>query len=110
MDPSAEQTRPLAEIEADLLTAEKEFQDAASRLNNAKQDLETALRRINQHQDELDSAMAGLRQRSAPGSHWRASSSGPGELLLSAEHVSELPVSAGAADGQNAKIHNLAVH
>lgn len=85
MPPSAERmTRPLAEVEADLLAAEKAFEDAVNRMNDAKRDLETALGRINQHQAELDDAVAALRERSPLGSRWKATP-GNDELLLRTE-------------------------
>jgi len=78
-------TRPLAEVETDLLAAEKAFEDAVKRMNDAKRDLETALDRINQHQAELDEAVAALRERSPAGSRWKAISKD--ELQLGSDQV-----------------------
>lgn len=106
MPSSAERThRPLAEVETDLLAAEKAFEDAVGRLSDAKRDLDAALGRINQHQDELDRAVAALRERSPHGSRWKAASTNKDELLLS-------PNQATTASGGpvGAHIENLSVH
>lgn len=111
MDPSAEgNIRPLAEVEADLLNSEKAYQDAATRMDEARRDLDAALRLIDQHQAELDSAVAALRERSAPGSRWRASLSSNDELLLSSEHMSEMAVAPALTEAPNTKVHSLSVH
>ena len=106
MSPSADRTtRPLAEIETDLLAAEKAFEDAVKRLNDAKRDLETALDRINRHQDELDRAVAALRERSPLGSRWKAEAGNKDELLLTSGVATSAP---GGPVG--AHIENLSVH
>jgi len=103
--PAERTTRALADVEADLFSAEKAFEDAQSRLKDAQRDLETALGRINQHQDELDQAVAALRERSPAGSRWKTATAGMDELLLSRE------LAPGAPGGPvGAHIENLSVH
>jgi chromosome segregation ATPase len=103
--PAERTTRALADVEADLFSAEKAFEDAQSRLKDAQRDLETALGRINQHQDELDQAVAALRERSPAGSRWKTATAGMDELLLSREMAPSAP---GGPVG--AHIENLSVH
>ena len=103
--PAERTTRALADVEADLFSAEKAFEDAQSRLKDAQRDLETALGRINQHQDELDQAVAALRERSPAGSRWKTATAGMDELLLSRELAPSAP---GGPVG--AHIENLSVH
>ena len=103
--PAERTTRALADVEADLFSAEKAFEDAQSRLKDAQRDLETALGRINQHQDELDQAVAALRERSPAGSRWKTATAGMDELLLSRELAPSAP---GGPAG--AHIENLSVH
>lgn len=62
--------RALADIESDLVKAEKAFVDADARFTQAERDRRTALDTINKHQTELDSAISELRQRSIAGSRW----------------------------------------
>ena len=103
--PAERTKRALADVEADLFSAEKAFEDAQSRLKDAQRDLETALGRINQHQDELDQAVAALRERSPAGSRWKTATAGMDELLLSRELAPSAP---GGPVG--AHIENLSVH
>jgi hypothetical protein len=67
----ATSSRTLAQIEADLLTAEASYNDAVARLRDAERDLRSALETINKHQGEIDGAIESLRQRSPEGSSWR---------------------------------------
>lgn len=102
--------RPLAQVEVDLLAAEKAFHDAAARLNEANRDLDAALRLIDQHQSELDLAIAALRERSPAGSRWSSGRSSANELLLSSEYVSDSPVAAEVSDAPSANVQDLAMH
>ena len=103
--PAELKSRPLAEVETDLLAAEQAFEDAVNRMNDARSDLEAALGRINQHQDELDRAVAALRERSPAGSRWKAGLSDRDELLLRPDQASgELGGPVGA------HIESLSVH
>ena len=103
--PAERTKRALADVEADLFSAEKAFEDAQSRLKDAQRDLETALGRINQHQDELDQAVAALRERSPAGSRWKTLTAKQDGYLLSPDLV---PTAPGGAVG--AHIENLSVH
>ncbi|QIG53182.1 hypothetical protein G6N82_02550 [Altererythrobacter sp. BO-6] len=91
--------RSLAEIESDLLKAEKAFLDADSRFRKAQQDRRAALSTIDKHQDELDECLLALRQRSVPGTKWCLELGQADETLdlHSEDIVSE--ISAGGFDG-----------
>jgi len=103
--PAERTTRALADVEADLFSAEKAFEDAQSRLKDAQRDLETALGRINQHQDELDQAVAALRERSPAGSRWKTATAGMDELLLSRELAPSAPWGPVGAHIENLSVH-----
>lgn len=86
---AAPDSRSLAQIESDMIAAEKAFAEAEERLKQAKRDSDAALSAINQHQSELDAAVARLRERSPAGSAWKGAGSDVAVLML--EHEDSSP-------------------
>jgi hypothetical protein len=63
-------SRPLSQIEKDLLAAEAQFSEAEARRQQAEADARAALDGINNYQAEIDAAIGRLRQASPAGSNW----------------------------------------
>lgn len=81
-DGNQQAERTLAEIESDLLDAEKAFDEADTRLKKAECDRRDALDAVNKHQAEIDEAIAQLRQRSIVCSKWHLDAEDADDVLI----------------------------